>query len=96
MQWRKLNDRRHSLALLTDKAHSKAIAEARLEPATEKPVTNAVAGIDWTAVGMPADEVLSWLEGIYLNHHVLPDAAGSILSAVLERLGGIDPDAFAD
>ena len=72
-----------------------AIAEARLEPATEKPVTNAVAGIDWTAVGMPADEVLSWLEGIYLNHHVLPDAAGSILSAVLERLGGIDTDAFA-
>ena len=30
VQWRKLNDRRHSLALLTDKAHSKAIAEARI------------------------------------------------------------------
>ena len=30
VQWRKLNDRRYDLALLTDKAHSKAIAEARL------------------------------------------------------------------
>ena len=30
VQWRKLNDRRADLALLTDKAHAKAIAEARL------------------------------------------------------------------
>ena len=30
VQWRKLNDRRHRLALLTDKAHAKAVAEARL------------------------------------------------------------------
>jgi hypothetical protein len=30
VQWRKLNDRRHALAKLTDKAQSKAIAEARL------------------------------------------------------------------
>lgn len=30
VQWRKLNDRRHALALLTDKAHSKSIAEARI------------------------------------------------------------------
>ena len=30
VQWRKLNDRRHALALMTDKAHAKAIAEARL------------------------------------------------------------------
>ena len=83
----------HPIALMwTDGAGDPdlAIAEARLEPGTEKPVTNAIAGIDWTAVGMPADEVLSWLVGIYLNHHVLPDAAGSILSAVLERLGGLD------
>lgn len=83
----------HPIALMwTDGAGDpdRAIAEARLEPGTEKPMTNAIVGIDWTAVGMPADEVLSWLEGIYLNHHVLPDAAGSILSAVLERLGGLD------
>lgn len=30
VQWRKLNDRRHSLAWLTDKAHAKTIAEARI------------------------------------------------------------------
>ena len=30
VQWRKLNDRRHGLALLTDKAHGKSIAEARI------------------------------------------------------------------
>ena len=32
MQWRKLNDRRHALALLTDKAHGKAMAEQWLAP----------------------------------------------------------------
>lgn len=32
VQWRKLNDRRQQLALLTDKAHAKSIAEARLAP----------------------------------------------------------------
>lgn len=30
VQWRKLYDRRHGLALLTDKAHAKTIAEARI------------------------------------------------------------------
>ena len=30
VQWRKLNDRRHSLALMTDKAHAKSLAEARI------------------------------------------------------------------
>lgn len=32
VQWRKLNDRRHGLALLTDKAHAKAVATVRLAP----------------------------------------------------------------
>ena len=32
VQWRKLNDRRHALALLTDKAHGKAMAEQWLAP----------------------------------------------------------------
>ena len=39
---------------------------------------------------MSADEVLPWLEGIYLNHHVIPDAEGTLLTAVLLRLGGLD------
>ena len=71
---------------LTD---GRPIAEARLDPETELPVTTALPGVDWADVGLPADEVLSWLEGIYLNHHVLPDAAGTILAAALERMGGV-------
>jgi hypothetical protein len=66
------------------------IAEARLDPATDQPVTTALPGVDWVEVGLPADEVLSWLEGIYLNHHVLPDAVGTLLTAALERMGGVD------
>ena len=30
VQWRKLNDRRHGLAMLTDKAYAKTVAEARI------------------------------------------------------------------
>lgn len=82
----------HPIALLwsaTEGAAAVPIAEARLDPATEQPITSARPGIDWTAVGMPADEVLSWLEGIYLNHHVLPDPVGTLLTAALERMGGV-------
>lgn len=32
VQWRKLNDRRHAFAMLTDKAHAKALAAERLTP----------------------------------------------------------------
>lgn len=66
------------------------IAEARLDPDTELPVTSARPGVDWVEVGMPEDEVLAWLEGIYLNHHVLPDAVGTLLGAALERMGGVE------
>ena len=82
----------HPIALLwtaSEGAPDLAIAEARLDPATELPVTSARPGIDWAEVGMPADEVLSWLEGIYLNHHVLPAAVGTLLTAALERMGGV-------
>ncbi|ARC57843.1 hypothetical protein AS850_12235 [Frondihabitans sp. 762G35] len=84
----------HPIALLWtagDGEPDLPIAEARLDPVTELPVTSALPGIDWTAVGLPANEVVSWLEGIYLNHHVLPDAVGTLLTAVLERLGGLEP-----
>ena len=87
-------DREHPIALLwaadPNSSPDRAIAEAWLTPGTEQPVTRALPGIDWEAIGWPADEVLAWLEGIYLNHHVLPDPAGTILTGVLERLGGID------
>jgi hypothetical protein len=39
---------------------------------------------------MPADEVLEWLASIYLNHHVIPAAEGTLLDAALRRLGGLD------
>lgn len=67
------------------------IAEAWLHPETEEPLTRAVGGIDWSEIGLPEDEVLEWLKGIYLNHHVIPAAEGTLLEAVLRRLGGLDP-----
>ena len=53
-------------------------------------MTMAIPGIDWQAVGLPEDEVLSWLEGTYLNEHVIPDAATALVQAALERMGGLD------
>lgn len=83
----------HPIALLwspDDSDPDRPIAEAWLDPATEQPRSRAVAGVDWNEIGMPANEVLPWLEGIYLNHHVIPDAEGTLLTAVLRRLGGIE------
>lgn len=67
-----------------------AIAEAWLDASTEQPQTRAVDGVDWNEIGLSADEVLAWLEGIYLNHHVIPAAEGTLLDAVLLRMGGLD------
>jgi hypothetical protein len=83
----------HPIALLwspDDSEPDRPIAEAWLDPKTEQPRSKALAGVDWTEIGMPANEVLPWLEGIYLNHHVIPDAEGTLLTAVLRRLGGIE------
>jgi hypothetical protein len=85
----------HPIALLWSPDESdpdRPIAHAWLDPRSEAPQTTALPGVDWVAVGMPADEVLAWLEGIYLNHHVIPDAEGTLLTAVLARLGGLDAD----
>lgn len=70
-----------------------AIAEAWLHPDTEEPLTRAIDGVNWNEIGLPEDEVLDWLKGIYLNHHVIPAAEGTLLEAVLWRLGGLDPAA---
>lgn len=64
------------------------IARAWLDSNGE-PATAALPGVDWEAVGLPQDEVLSWLEGTYLNQHVIPDAATALVQAVLERMGGL-------
>jgi hypothetical protein len=68
------------------------IAEAWLGDDPEQPLTQAVAGVDWVKIGLPEGEVLEWLASIYLNHHVIPAAEGTLLDAVLRRLGGLDSD----
>jgi hypothetical protein len=82
----------HPIELLWDpqgEAPSIRIARAWLDPRTGDPRTAAEPGVDWNAVGMPAAEVLSWLEGVYLNHHVIAHPAQVIMRAALERLAGI-------
>lgn len=81
----------HPVALLwsADGEEPRPIARVWLDPAGE-PATTAVPGVDWDAVGLPADEVLSWLDGTYLNEHVIPDAATALVQAALERMGGLD------
>ena len=83
----------HPIALLWGAGESELdqpIAEAWTDPSTGSPRSTALRGVDWNVVGLPAEEVLPWLEGIYLNHHVIPDAEGTLLDAVLQRLGGLD------
>ncbi|TDW29812.1 hypothetical protein [Cryobacterium psychrophilum] len=65
------------------------IARAWLDPATGEPRTEAVPDVDWAAVAMSEDEVLQWLLGIYVNHHVAPTPEAQIMRAALERMGGI-------
>ena len=82
----------HPIELLWDArgdAPSIRIARAWLDPRTGHPRTATERGIDWNAVGMPAAEVSSWLEGVYLNHHVIAHPAQVIMRAALERLVGI-------
>lgn len=73
-----------------DREPDQPIAEARLDEQTGDPVTTSVPGVDWDAVGLPEDEVLEWFASIYLNHHVIPAAEGTLLEAVLQRMGGLD------
>lgn len=84
----------HPIALLWNpvdgSAPDRTIARAWLDPVSGEPVTSAEKGVDWSAVGLERDEVLSWLEGIYLNHHITPDAEIELVHAVLERMGGLD------
>ncbi|MER3389619.1 MAG: hypothetical protein RJQ01_06255 [Microcella sp.] len=65
------------------------IARAWLDPRTDQPRTAAEHGVDCNAVGLSASEVMSWLEGVYVNHHVLAHPAQVIVRAALERIAGI-------
>jgi hypothetical protein len=82
----------HPIALVwtPERGPAKTIATAWIDPETDEPKTAAEAGIDWDEVGLPADEVLPWLESRYMNHHITPDAEIELVHAVLERMGGID------
>ncbi|MFP7761356.1 hypothetical protein [Marisediminicola sp. LYQ134] len=66
------------------------IARAWLDPRTEEPKCASIPGVDWTEVGLAEAEVLTWLEDIYLNHHVIEDPASAVFIAALERIAGID------
>lgn len=83
----------HPIELLwspTEGASAHAIARAWLNPRTGEPASAGLAGVDWTAVGLPEKEALAWLEDVYLNHHVIEDPATAVFFAALERIGGLD------
>ncbi len=83
----------HPIELLwtaTETAAAVPIARAWLNPRTEQPESAGLPGVDWTAVGLPENEALAWLEDVYLNHHVIEDPANAVFFAALERVGGLD------
>ena len=83
----------HPIELLWNPEHDTpdtTIATCWLDPVTEQPRSKAEPGVDWTAVGLPQNEVLQWLEGEYLNDHVIGDPALLILHAALDRVAGLD------
>ncbi len=85
----------HPIELLWNPHHDepdRPIARAWLDEKTEQPQCAALPGVDWAEVGLSPDEVLLWLEDIYLNHHVIEDPATAVFIAALERLAGVDYD----
>ncbi len=87
----------HRVALYwapSDSEPDRPIAEVWLGDDPEEPMAKAVAGVEWLEIGLPEDEVLDWLKSIYLNHHVIPAAEGTLLDSVLRRLGGLDRQDF--
>ncbi|ANP74610.1 hypothetical protein PA27867_3693 [Cryobacterium arcticum] len=82
----------HPIALLWNAEHDEPdlpLASAWTDPTSGQPAVLARPGVDWDAVGLPEAEVLEWLEGLYLNHHLLADPEELILRAGLERIAGI-------
>jgi hypothetical protein len=82
----------HPIALLWNVNHedpNEQLATAWTDPASGQPAVLARPQVDWTAVGLPEQEVLEWLEGLYLNHHLLADPEELILRAGLERIAGL-------
>lgn len=65
------------------------IARAWLDPSSDEPVAVGLPGVDWAAVGISESDTAGWLEGIYLNHHVIADPADALLQAVPIRMAGL-------
>jgi hypothetical protein len=86
------DDEAHSLLLTwnpDDADPETPIVRAWLDAGTGEPVSEAVAGVDWVAVGLPEEEVRAWFEAFYLNHEVLGDPAELIMRAALNRIAGL-------
>lgn len=66
------------------------IAHAWLDPKSGEPKSRAVRGIRWSEVGLTRTDVLDWLEGLYLNHHLIADPLQLIMQGTLERIAGLD------
>jgi hypothetical protein len=66
------------------------IAHAWLDRKSGEPKAKAVRGVNWVDVGMSKAEVLDWLGGLYLNHHLIADPQQLILEAALDRIAGFD------
>lgn len=67
------------------------IARAWLNPGTDEPNAVGLPGVNWVEVGLTERDTVDWLEGIYLNHHVIADPVDTLFDAVLRRIGGLDP-----
>lgn len=65
------------------------IARAWLDPASDEPRAASLTGVDWAAVGLSEQDTAEWLEGIYLNHHLIADPVDILFDAVLRRIGGL-------
>lgn len=82
----------HPIELVWDPDHEEphiVIARSWSDPKSGEPRSRAVPGTDWDAVGLTRTEVLAWTEGLYLNGHVIVDAAELIIAAALDRIAGI-------
>lgn len=82
----------HPIALLWNVEHAEPneqLATAWTDPVTGQPAVQARPFVNWDAVGLSEHEVLEWLEGLYLNHHLLADPEELILRAGLERIAGL-------
>jgi hypothetical protein len=86
----------HEMELLWSPEHvtpSTVIARARASLEYEDEILiETEAGIDWTRVGVDAQEVLDWFGYEYDNHMTGHENARRLFSAALARLGGVTAD----